>query len=232
MSPDRDDGERRAQASLPALAVALLILSSVTVLSLAVADGVLASADREPRDRHVAASIADRLVAEDGPVAVRANVLDGAELAVLNASVLERRFPVADGAAVGVTVGDRRIVDDMDVRDGTTVRRIVAVRRTDRRSITPPFGGRKAVTLPRRTATATIDLDPPANTTIRSVRANGRVLLANPSGLDGQYDVELSRFETARLEFVGPGPLHRGNVTVGYPAERTNREVLAVTVDA
>lgn len=232
MKPDRDERDRRAQASLPALALALLILTSVTVLSLAVADGVLASADREPRDRHVATSLADRLVAADGPVAVRANVLDGAELAALNGSSLRRQFPVADGAAVSVTVGDQRIVDDPDARDGTTVRRIVTVRRTDRRSITPPFGVRKAVTLPRRTAAATIDLDPPANTTIRSVRANGRVLLADSSGLDGQYDVELSRFETARLEFAGPGPLYRGNVTVSYPAERTNREVLRVTVDA
>lgn len=232
MRPDRDAGDRRAQASLPALALALLILTSVTVLSLAVADGVLASADREPRDRHVASSLADRLVAADGPVAARTNVLREAELAALNASSLPRLFPVTDGAAVSVTVGDRRIVEDSDARDGTTVRRIVTVRRTDRRSITPPFGGPKAVTLPRRTGTATIALDPPANTTIRSVRANARVLLEDPSGLDGQYDVELSRFETARLHFAGPGPLYRGNVTVAYPVERTNREVLQVTVDA
>lgn len=221
----------RAQASLPALAVALLILSGVTVMALVVADGVLAGADREPGERHAASSLAERLVSADGPIAVRENVLDDSALSTLDASSIERRFPVVRDEAVRVTVGDRTILSDPNARGGTTVRRIVVLSETDRRSITPRFGGPAAVTLPRRTDSATLTLDPPNGTTVWSVRANDRVLLYDPSGLSGQYDLDLSRFETTRLRFAGPGPLHRGNVTLEYPVERRTRAILVVTVD-
>lgn len=221
----------RAQASLPALAVALLILSGVTVMALVVADGVLAGADREPGERHAATSLADRFVSADGPIAVRENVLDSSGLATLDATTIERQFPVVRDEAVRVTVGDRTVLSDPNARGGTTVRRIVVVREIDRRSITPRFGGPAAVTLPRRTDSVSVRLDPPNGTTVWSVRANDRVLLYDPSGLSGRYDLDLSRFETARLRFVGPGQLHRGNVTIEYPVEQTTRTTLAVTVD-
>lgn len=221
----------RGQASLPALAVALLILSSVTVVALVVADGVLAGADREPGERHAATSLAERLVSADGPIAVRENVIDGSALSTLDASTIEHRFPVVRDEAVRVNVGDQPIVSDPNARGGTTVRRIVVVSDTERRSITPRFGGPNAVTLPRRTDSVSLSLDPPNGTTVWSVRANDRVLLYDPSGLSGRYDLDLSRFETARLRFSGPGPLYRGNVTLEYPVERTSRAILTVTVD-
>lgn len=225
------DSELRAQASLPALAIALLILTSVTVLSLAVADGALASADRSPDERHVATSVADRIVATDGPVSTRRNVVGTDRLEQLNASTVTDHFPVTEGTAVRISIDDERVVDDPGAAGGTTVRRIVAVRNTETRSITPAFGPNKAVTLPRRTNTLGIDLDSPNGTTIRTVRADGRILLRNPSGLDGQHQVDLSRFETARIQFVGPGPLQEGNVTLEYPVEEIHRATLAVTVD-
>lgn len=225
------DDPSRAQASLPALAIALLILSSVTVLSLAVADGALAAADREPGERHVASSLADRFVAASGPVAVRANVLDNRTLRDLSAATLRDRFPVVDDEAVQVTVGGRPIITSSDVRGGTTVRRIVVVRRVERRTLTPDPGPNAAITLPRRTEHVELTLDPPNGTVVRTVRANGRVLLANASGLEGRFELDLSRFETARIRFTGPGPLRAGDVTMSYPVERTSRSTLAVTVD-
>lgn len=224
-------GNARGQASLPALAIALLILSSVTVLSLAVADGALATADRDAGERHVATSVADRLVAADGLIAVRRNVLDWATLESLNSGSLRDELAVLEDEAVRITVGGRTVVSEPNVRDGTTVRRIVSIRRIDRRSLTPRLGSNKAVTLPRRTESVSIDLDPPNGTTIETVSANDRVLLHNASGLDGHYDVELSRFETARLRFAGSGPLLRGNVTLEYPVEQRSRATLVVTVD-
>lgn len=221
----------RAQASLPVLAIALLVLSSVTVVSLAVADGALAAAERDAEERHVATSVADRLVAASGPVAVRENVLADEAIDDLNATTLDRRFSVIDGDAVRVSVGGNTVVAAPNTETGTTVERIVTVRRTERRSITPALGPNKAITLPRRTDELAIDLTPPNGTTIRSIRANQRILLRNTSGLDGRFTVDLSRFETARIQFVGPGPLEDGNVTLEYPIERTNRATLAVTVD-
>lgn len=221
----------RGQASLPALAIALLILSSVTVLSLAIADGALAAAEREAGERHVATSVADRLVAADGPIAVRQNVLDAAAMDTLTARTLRDELAVVDGEAVRVTVGGSSVVSAPNARGGTTIRRIVSVRRTENRTITPALGSNKAVTLPRRSETLSIELDPPNGTTIHTISANDRVLLHNTSGLAGHYDVELSRFETARLRFDGSGPLYEGSVTLEYPIEQRNRATLAVTVD-
>lgn len=224
-------GHARGQASLPALAIALLILSSVTVLSLAVADGALAAADRDAGERHVATSVADRLVAADGPIAVRQNVLDAAALESLDSGTLRNELAVVEDEAIRISVGGSPVVSEPNARDGTTVRRIVSVRRIERRSLTPRLGSNKAVTLPRRTESVSIDLDPPNGTTIETVSTNDRVLLHNASGLDGHYDVELSRFETARLRFAGSGPLYQGNVTLEYPIEQRSRASLAVTVD-
>lgn len=226
------DGDRtRAQASLPALALSLLILSSVTVLSLAVADGALSAAERDAGERHVASSVADRLVDANGPLTVRQNVLDGAEIDDLDASNLRSELAVIDDEAVRLSIDGDSVVSGPDARGGTTVRRIVTVRRTERRTITPALGPNKAITLPRRSEELAIDLHPPNGTTIHTVSANDRVLLRNQSGLDGEYEIELSRFETARLRFAGPGPLQEGNVTVEYPVERTTRATMAVTVD-
>jgi len=224
-------GLPRAQASLPALAIALLILTSVTVLSLAVADGALSSADRAPAERHVAASLADRMIAANGPTAVRRNVLSADRLERLNASVLGEIYPVAAEPAVRISIGDDRVVNEPAADGGTTIRRIVAVRRSHNRSITPAFGPNKAVTIPRRTNLSRIDLDPPNGTTIRTVRVSGRVVLRNPAGLAGKYTLDLSRFETTRLRFEGSGPLHAGNVTIEYPVAETHRTTMAVTVD-
>lgn len=224
-------GHSRGQASLPALAIALLILSSVTVLSLAIADGALAAADREAGEHHVASSLADRFVAADGPIAVRENVLDAESLDGLTARTLRDELPVIENEAVRITVGGSPVVSEPNARGGTTVRRIVTVRRIERRSLTPALGSNKAVTLPRRTESLSIDLAPPNGTTIHTVSANDRVLLHNTSGLEGHYEVALSRFETARLRFAGSGPLHEGNVTLEYPIEQRSRATLAVTVD-
>lgn len=221
----------RAQASLPALAIALLILSSVTVMAIAVADGALASANREPDERHAATSVANRLVAAGSPTTIRENVINRSALQSLNGSAIRSRFPVVADESVSVRIGDRSIIADSEVHGGSTVRRLVVVSRTERRSITPSFGGRNAVTVPRRTDEATLTLQPPNGTTISSVRANGRVLLYDPAGLEGEYALDLSRFETTRLRFDGPGPLHRGNATIDYSVEQTTRATLAVTVD-
>lgn len=226
------DGDRsRAQSSLPALALSLLILSSVTVLSLAVADGAFSAAERDAGERHVASSVADRLVDASGPLTVRQNVLNGTGIDDLDANGLRNELGVIDDEAVRFSIDGDPVVSEPDARGGTTVRRIVSVRRTEQRSITPALGPNRAITLPRRSEELAIELHPSNGTTIHAVSANDRVLLWNRSGLDGEYEVELSRFETARLRFAGSGPLHEGNVTVEYPVEQTNRATLAVTVD-
>jgi len=68
----------RAQANLPALAIALLLVVASVAAAVGLAGSAFAGADTDPAEDRLAASTADRLVAAGGPLAVRANVLSGA----------------------------------------------------------------------------------------------------------------------------------------------------------
>lgn len=223
----------RAQANLPAVAVALLVLTATLGLVLAAADGSVGGARREPVERHAAAALSERLVSPDGPVAARPNVLDADAVATLTPAALRRAVPVARGRAVRLALDDRVVLDAGDTAGGTTVRRLVLVERRAATQLTPvlrPRSGRR-VALPRRTPRVRLHIDPPDGTVVRAVRADGRVVLLNGSGLSGTFVVDVSRFETVDLRFDAAGPLPRGSVTVTYFPATTTKAVLAVTVD-
>lgn len=221
----------RGQANLPALGVALLVLTAVVGASLTIADGAYASADREPEQRRLAVALSERLVSSESPATTRANVLNTTVLAGLDADRLDDEFPVVEETAVRVRVGGETVVERGSVADGATIRRIVLVEERGEVRIEPPLGPPNyTTTLPRRTARATVHVDVPPTTTVRTVRANGRVLLHDPDGLSGDLPVRLSRFETTRLAFEVDGPLPPGSVAVTYYPANTTKAVAEVTV--
>lgn len=140
----------------------------------------------------------------------------------------ERSTPTDGGVQFSV---DRTLAERGDPSGGATVERIVLVRSRERVSVTPPLDT-GAVTLPRRTDRVTLEVDPPAGTTVRTVRANDRVVLHDPAGLDGRYTVDTSRYATVRLAFEARGPLGRGDARVTYYPAETTKATLEVTVDA
>lgn len=223
----------RAQANLPALAVALLVVTSATGLGLMIADAAFADAGREPIERETAVALSERFVAADAPVTTRRNVLNGSAVDDLDAEDFDRAFPVVEGRSVRVRLDGETVVERGDPTGGTTVRRVVLVER--RQSVTLPRVTADGVTLPRRSPRATVTLDPPPATTVETVRANGRVVLHDPDGLRGTYDVALSRYETTTLRFEreggGEGPLPPSAVEVTYYPARTTKAELVVTVD-
>jgi len=221
----------RAQTSLPALAIALLLLTVVTGLGMAMADGALVGADRNAEGQRVASSLAERMVAGDSPLTNRANVLNGSELDSLDGRNLTRRFPMADDYPVQVRANGAVVAATGDVDRGARFRRLVVVERTENRTIRPAIGSGESVTLPRRTGRATLTLTPPAGTTVRTVRANDRVVLHNTSGLAGEFTVNLSRLETTKLRFDATGPLPDGSLVVAFRSPRTTKTTLEVTVD-
>lgn len=218
----------RGQANLPAVGVALLVLTSATGLGLLLADGAFADAEREPIERETAVALSERLVAADSPVTARANVLNGSDLASLDADRLDERFPVAEGRDVRIRLDGETVVERGDPTGGTTIRRVALV---ERRQSVALSRVPDRVTLPRRTPRATVDLDPPPATAVRTVRANGRVVLHDPDGLRGRFDLDLSRYETTTLRFVHEGPLPPTAVAVTYYPARTTKVELVVTVD-
>lgn len=223
----------RAQTNLPALAVALLVVTTVTVLAVGMADRAFVAADRDADERRVAVALSDRLVGSETPLTARPNVLDADEIERLNATRLRALFPVAEGHDVRVRVGDRTAAAAGDPTGGATMRRIVLVENRTPTTLTPGLSATEpSVTLPRRSPNATLSLSPPDGTTVEAVRANDRVALRNASGLAGRFEVRLSAFETTTLSFETDGPLPAGSVEVTYGPAETRKELLAVTVDA
>lgn len=220
----------RGQANLPALAVALLALTATVVLALAVGDHAFAQADRDPGQRRVGTALAERVVSADSPLTDRRNVLDAAALSSLDPTRLRAAFPVVGDHAVRIRVGNRSVVERGDASGGTSIRRIVLVRRRQTVEREPQLDDNET-TLPRRTRRVGMDIDTPAPTTVRTVRANGRVVLHDPSGLDGEFEVRVSRFDTVTLTFETDSPLEPGTVELTYYPARTTKATMVVTVD-
>lgn len=221
----------RAQTSLPTVGVALVLLVMTTLVALSVADGQLASADREAVERRAAVAISERLVAASAPVTTRENVLTNGSLTTLSVADLRERYGLGRQSAVRVTMAGREVIEGGDPTGGTTIERIVLVESRAARSFQPRFQGSRAVTIPRRTPAVTLQLTPGAGRTITVVRSSGEVVLRETAGLRGQYTVSLSTAETARLTFEGIGTLQQGDVTITYRPAQTQKARLRVTVD-
>ncbi|MFC6951751.1 DUF7263 family protein [Halorubellus litoreus] len=221
----------RAQANLVALVAALVALTTVSTVAVVVANGALADATREPVERRGATALADRLVAADGPVAVRENVLNETRVEELDADAVRDLAALPESADVRVRVDGETIVKTGDVTGGTTVRRVALVVDRDPRTVTPGLDGRDRVTLPRRTPWVAVDVAPSAGE-VTTVRANGRVVLHDPDGLaPGRYRVNVSRRVTPALSFAGDD-LATGAVDVTYAPADSRKVVVEVTVDA
>jgi hypothetical protein len=104
-------------------------------------------------------------------------------------------------------------------------------------SRTPPVGDSVilsrdgSVEVPRGVGRATLRFDPGPNTTVRTVSADGRVVLHDAGGLDGDASVHLSRYEPTTLR-VDAGANATGRVAVSYRRWRVADGTLRVTVDA
>lgn len=222
----------RAQTELPAIAIAFVLLTAVLVLSIAAANTALSSAERPAVEQQAAVGLSEQLTAESAAVTTRPNVLDPDAVTDLTASDLESTYGLLPAHDVRVQLDGETIVESGDPSGGTTIDRLVVLESRSEQTLEPSFEGSRSVTLPRRTPSATIDIDTAAETKIRSVRANNRVLLWNDSGLDGEFELSLSRFETQRLSFEAAGLLSDGSVTVTYYPAETRKATLTVTIDA
>ncbi|MUV86188.1 hypothetical protein GJ631_06265 [Natronomonas sp. CBA1123] len=211
----------RGQANLPALALALLVVTTVAGLSVTIADSAFSTAQRDASERATASAVADRLVAADSPLPERRNVLNASRL---DESTVSATVP--DSVDARITVAGKIVYERGDPSGGPTVRRLTVVAERQPVTIEPPlaFG---TVTLPRRSPRATISID--SDSDVETVRANDRVVLYDAEGINGTYDVSLSRYETTTLQFDGSP--REGDVTVTYYPRQTTKAILEVTVE-
>jgi len=220
----------RGQTELPALGVALVLLTSTVVVGVFLADSALTSAERSALEEQTATSLSERLVATDAPMTTRENVLSNEAVDALDERSLRRQFNIADDTDVTIKLGGETLVETGDV-DGPVVERIVLVERRIREILRPDFDNSRTVTLPRRTSNATLTISPPPGTTVEHVYANNRVILSNETGLEGTFDVQLSSFATTTLRFESIGTLGDDSVRIEYAPPETTKAVLEVRVD-
>lgn len=222
--------ESRGQANLLALAAAVVLLTTATVGSVALADRALGDADRDPGARHAAEAVGARLVAADADHTRRANVANGTAMRALNASELDRLAPPVRGRAVRVRLGNETVIERGDP-DGPTVRRLVRVENGTRRAESLNLSRRTTVSLPDRVRHVEIDVTTRGNATVTTVRANDRVVFHNESGLHGEYAVSVPPVASPRLSFTLEGG-RNATAIVRWTETNATTEQLAVTVDA
>jgi hypothetical protein len=222
----------RAQTELPAVGIALVLLTSVLVLGIGAADSALSSAERPALEQQAAVGLSEQLTAPGANVTRRANTLDPETLANLSVANLESRYGANPDHEIRVRLDGETLVQSGEPTGGTTIERLVIVEHRTTNTLAPALDDNRTVTLPQRVTSPTVEIDPPPNTTVQRVRADDRLLLQNSSGLDGIYQLSLSPFETEQLRFEGLGPLPVGSVELTHDRIETEKRTLEVTVDA
>lgn len=220
---------RRGLSTLLSLVTAITVLTIVLAGTLVVVEDAFRETRRGDAERAVAIGASDRLVAADGPLADRANVLNASALAAVDGDDL-RAVGATERFEVSVALDGERVAAAGDPVGGTVVRRIVLLEETERVERTPTLDGPDEATLPVRTDELELTIAPPAGATVTAVRVNDRIALADPAGLAGTHAVETARYETVRLAFEATDSLSTGDVTVAYRATDRERALLAVTV--
>ncbi|MFK5603433.1 DUF7263 family protein [Haloferax volcanii] len=230
----RSHGAARAQTTLAGLAVALVLVTAVTVGAVAAADRVLADAAGESLEQHRAESAADALLTES-PITWSDNGSDAVDLTLANetnATVLAAAVPPLRGAAFRVRIDGRTVAERGDPSSGYTVSRgaVGVNRRTVRRSIN--LSAEPNTTLTGRTNRTRLDVNPAPNTTVQTIWVDDRVALHQPAGIEGQHVVGVSSRpdHEVRVETTGDEP--SGSVDVSATAFDATVVRIEVTVDA
>jgi hypothetical protein len=231
MSDGSDARGGRGQANLVAVAVALVLLTSVLGASLAVAESVLvgAVAERDPVDRHAASTLASRVV-DDAPASYPRGVVPNR---TLTGTRVESLAPVVENASVTVELGGRTLFERGDPSGGTTVRRGVLVATPRSRTATVDLATNDTLTLAHRTDRVTLVVDPGPDTVVHTVRVDDRIVLHNGTGLAGEATVNSSRYRETELTFETTTSDARanGSVEVSYTSLTLQPATLTVTVD-
>lgn len=247
--PRRLDRAERGQANLPVVAVALVILTAVTGMTVAMAEGAHLGAERDVEERAAAVSTADRFVAADVAHTRRANVLDAATLSNVSATGatlsnvsatnatetgatstnatetdVTPDVPTPPEADVRIRVDDAVVYERGDPEGGTTIRRLALLATDETWKGTVDAGSADRLDLPART----VEVDLVAEGDVESIRVDDRVVAHASSGAVDPVRVGVHPSRDPVVSATGD----RGTVHATASIERTERVVVEVTVDA
>jgi hypothetical protein len=225
---------RRGQATLLATAVAVIVLVGATALGVALADGALRDADRNPMERRAATTLADRLTTANA-TSHRDGVVRADRVQNLTAADLERLAPPVAARDVRVRIDGETVVESPDAAGGTTVRRAVRVGREQRAEQQVDLQADHNLTVPAGVEQVRVHVTTGENTTVPTVRADGRPVLHALDGVEGGTTVPVAAADPTRLRFAAETETEsgtvRGQARVTYVRVDAEPAVLEVTVD-
>lgn len=228
----------RAQANLVGFAVAILVVTTVTVAGGALANDALVDADRQPASTHAAERLAEHLVDADATHTRGSNDLRWSAISNLTASDLDEAVPPVRGRPIRVTLGDEVLVDRGDVgvdsdtgSQAAVVERRVLVTRDVPRTERVDVAETDHVVVDDHDGRLVIRVDSAGLRRVTTVTAGGRVVLHEPAGLDGRYAVSVPRQYPLRVTFESSG-YARGTATVRWTARNASVDRLEVAVGA
>ncbi|MEF8779971.1 MAG: hypothetical protein V5A46_04775 [Haloferacaceae archaeon] len=213
---------------MASLAVALLLLVAAGSTAVAIAHGSLAAAERDALQRDAATDLADGLVSPDASHVRRENVLDRNETRKLTVSEAEALAPGLGNRSFRVRVDGRTLFGRGDPTGGTAVDRLVVLATDDTRTYRLDLADDDAVTIPRRTEKLRIDVESDEGSSVSTVRVNDRVVLHDPSGLNGTATVPVPWTATLRVTLEATGT--DATVEITATSETTAKARLEVTV--
>ncbi|WP_336021771.1 DUF7263 family protein [Halobellus salinisoli] len=225
----------RAQANLVGFAVAILVVTTVTVAGGALANDALIDADRHPATAHAAERLAEHLVDADATHTRAENDLDQSAVSNLTAADLDEAVPPVRGRPIRVTLGGDVLVErgsaDSDAGGESVVveRRVLVTRDVPRTEQVALDEARRVVVLDDHDGRLVIDVDSSGPHNVRTIIAGGRVVLHEPSGLDGRYAVAVPRQYPLRVAFESGG-YGGGTATVDWTARNASAERVEVRV--
>ena len=223
----------RGQANLLGFAAAVVVVTTATVAGVALANDALADTDRQPAAEHAAERLATHLVSAEASHTRGRNVLRADRAATLTAADLDAAVPPARTRPLSVSLGGDILVERGGDAGGTNgavrVERRVRVERAVDRTERVDLAGGATVTLPDHTGQVVVRIDTAPTRTVRTVRADGRVVLTDPSGLSGRYVVRVPDVRPLTLRFESGG-YRRGTARVSWTATNASVERLVVSV--
>lgn len=218
----------RGQSNLVALAIALMFVTA----AIGVGTTLTATAFPDPeaeRERRIAADTTAALLSEDSPLTRDANVFDAAALLTLDAATLHTVTGLPSDVGVRVQLGSDTVLADGAVTDGTTIRRLIATTTATWERRIPDLDNGSSFPV---AAGSVIRVGTRSNTTLESVRVDGRLVASAPDGLSTPVTVSVPIRETVRVNVSASDRLTTGAVWVATPRTELRSRVLVVTVDA
>jgi hypothetical protein len=230
----------RAQANLLGFAAAVIVVVTVTVTGVALASDALGDADRQPAATHAAERLAAHLVAADAAHTRGRTVLRAGRAANLTLGDIDRAVPPIRDRPVSVSLGGETVVEreavDAEVGGDASgsvtpvrVTRRVRVERDIDRTARVDLTAASGRTLPDHTGRIVVRIETARTRTVHTVRADGRVVLSDPSGLSGRYVVAVPDVRPLSIA-VGSDGDGSGRVTLWWTATNTSVERLVVRV--